>query len=156
MLSNRCFKVKLNGNQSRWRNQRIGLPQCSVLSPLLFNVYMNDQPLPVATNSFIYADDMCLATKQDVPIGGDYLRQRTKRAGRVLQREPSASKSRKDPANGIPSKEPPSRPQTGSHLERHVTGPHALTCLPWHHTRPLTHMPKPLVQQIREKSCILW
>ena len=28
------------------------------------NVYTNDQPLPVATNSFIYADDLCLTTQQ--------------------------------------------------------------------------------------------
>ena len=33
-------------------------------SPLLFNVNTNDQPLPVATNSFIYADDLCLTTQQ--------------------------------------------------------------------------------------------
>ena len=31
MLSNRRFKVELNGKQSRWRNQRNGLPQGSVL-----------------------------------------------------------------------------------------------------------------------------
>ena len=64
MLSNRRFKVELNGKQSRWRNQRNGLPQGSVLSPLLFNVYTNAQPLPAATNSFIYADDLCLTTQQ--------------------------------------------------------------------------------------------
>ena len=65
MLSNRGFKVELNGKQSRWRNQRNGLPQDSVLSPLLFNVYNNDQPRPAATTSFIYADDLCLTTQQD-------------------------------------------------------------------------------------------
>ena len=64
MLSNRRFKVELNDKQSRWRNQRNGLPRGSVLSPLLFNVYTNDQPLPAATNSFIYADDLCLTTQQ--------------------------------------------------------------------------------------------
>ena len=64
MLSNRRFKVELNGKQSRWRNQPNGLPQGSVLYPLLFNVYTNDQPLPVATNSVIYADDLCLTTQQ--------------------------------------------------------------------------------------------
>ena len=54
---------------------------------------------------------------EDVRTGGDYTRQRTKRAGKVLWREPPASKSRKDPANGIPPKEPPSRPQIECHLE---------------------------------------
>ena len=49
---------------SRWRNQQNGLPQGSVISPLLFNVYTHDQPLPVATNSFIYAKDLCLTTQQ--------------------------------------------------------------------------------------------
>ena len=51
MLSNRRFKVQLTGKQSRWRNQRNGLPQGSVLCPLLLNVYTNDQPLSVTTNS---------------------------------------------------------------------------------------------------------
>ena len=34
-----------------------------MLSPLLFNVYTNDQPLPADTHSFIYADDLCLTTQ---------------------------------------------------------------------------------------------
>ena len=64
MLSNRRFKVELNGKQSRWRNQRNGLPQGSALSPMLFDMYTNDQPLPVDTDSVIDADDLCLTTQQ--------------------------------------------------------------------------------------------
>ena len=43
-----------------------------------------------------------------------------------------------------------SRPQTGCHLERHEAGPHSHTCLPWHHTRPLTHISKPLPEDARK------
>ena len=52
--------------------------------------------------------------------------------------------------NGIPPKEPPSRPQTECHLERYEARPYKLNCLPWHHTRPLTHLPKPLPHDARK------
>ena len=35
----------------------------SVLSPVLFNIYTNDQPIHKDTRSFIYADDLCIATQ---------------------------------------------------------------------------------------------
>ena len=63
MLSNRRYFVELNGQKSRWRNQKNGLPQRSVLSPVLFNIYTNDQPIHKDTRSFIYADDLCIATQ---------------------------------------------------------------------------------------------
>ena len=37
--------------------------QGSVLSPVLFNIYTNDQPIHKDTRSFIYADDLCIATQ---------------------------------------------------------------------------------------------
>ena len=63
MLSNRRYFVELNGQKSRWRNQKNGLPPGSVLSPVLFSIYTNDQPIHKDTRSFIYADDLCIATQ---------------------------------------------------------------------------------------------
>ena len=63
LLENRRFFVELDGRKSRWRNQKNGLPQGSVLAPTLFNIYTNDQPEFDDIRRFIYADDLCLATQ---------------------------------------------------------------------------------------------
>ena len=64
MLSSRRFYVELNNERSRWRKQKNGLPQGSVLSHIPFNIYTNDQPLHNGTRSFIYADDLCVTAQQ--------------------------------------------------------------------------------------------
>lgn len=61
MLQNRRFQVSLYAKKSRWRIQKNGLPQGSVLAPILFNIYTNDQPQDLS--SFLYADDLALATQ---------------------------------------------------------------------------------------------
>ena len=64
-LSERKQRVKINGSFSTWRETMIGVPQCSVLGPLLFNIYLNDlfmfvkdaQICNYADDSTIYACD---------------------------------------------------------------------------------------------------
>ena len=64
ILQNRMFYVTLMNQNSRWRLQKNGLAQGSVLAPLLFNIYTNDQPIHEDTEHFIYADDVSV-TAQD-------------------------------------------------------------------------------------------
>ena len=63
MLENRYFFVELGSKKSRWRKLKNGLPQESVLAPLLFNIYTNDQPKSEGTRRFIYADDLGIAAQ---------------------------------------------------------------------------------------------
>ena len=57
-LTNRQQRVCINGNYSGWGKVTSGIPQGSVLGPILFVIYINDLP-DVIKNSFAYlfADD---------------------------------------------------------------------------------------------------
>ena len=60
-LSDRCQRVVINGKSSDWTDITAGVPQGSVLGPLLFLVYINDL-INVISNCEIriFADDTCL------------------------------------------------------------------------------------------------
>ena len=53
----------MDGKQSRWRSQKNGLPKGSVLTPTLFNIYINDLLTFADTRRFMYADDLFLASQ---------------------------------------------------------------------------------------------
>ena len=59
-LSNRFFRVNLGNCYSDPSNITCGVPQESILGPLLFLIYMNGMPQAVKSNLFLYADDSCL------------------------------------------------------------------------------------------------
>ena len=57
-LSNRKQRTKVNNSFSTWRDIIAGIPQGSILGPLLFNIYLNDIFLFVdGSNLTNYADD---------------------------------------------------------------------------------------------------
>jgi hypothetical protein len=59
-LSQRKFRVSGEGEMSTPRYMQAGVPQGSVLSPTLYNLYINDTPQTLGVNLALFADDTCL------------------------------------------------------------------------------------------------
>ena len=65
LLTNRSFKLKTSDGQvSRLRRLRNGVPQGSTLSPTLFNIYISDIP-QTTSMQYGYADDLALLVADD-------------------------------------------------------------------------------------------
>ena len=64
-LSNRKQRVVLNGMESKWGEIRAGVPQGSVLGPLLFLIYINDLEDGIKSNVIFFADDTSLLSIED-------------------------------------------------------------------------------------------
>ena len=59
-LSGKLQRVVLNGQTSSWRPVLAGVPQGSILDPLLFLIYINDLPDELKSNAKLFADDTSL------------------------------------------------------------------------------------------------
>ena len=59
-LSYRKQRVVLNGQHSSWDNINAGVPQGSILGPLLFPIYINDLSNNLSPNCKLFADDTSL------------------------------------------------------------------------------------------------
>ena len=67
-LSHRQQRVIIDGQNSSWVYINAGVPQGSVLEPLLFLIYINDINNNLLSNCFLYADDTSLFDVVDDPV----------------------------------------------------------------------------------------
>jgi len=68
IVSNSSFTLTtVNSQRSRLRRLKNGVPQGSVLAPLLFNIYTSDLPTNIS-RKYAYADDLAI-----MYAGGDWL-----------------------------------------------------------------------------------
>ena len=59
-LNNITFRVNIENEYSDPGKLNCGVPQGSILGPLIFLIYVNDMPQSVDCDLFLYADDTCL------------------------------------------------------------------------------------------------
>ena len=69
-LTDRQQRVVVEGAQSTYVDITAGVPQGSILGPLLFLIYVNDLPTSLQTNIRIYADDTTLFLDYKDPEAG--------------------------------------------------------------------------------------
>lgn len=67
-LSERYFKVRINNSFSDLHEIKAGVPQGSILSPLLYSMYTSDFPNSANTLLATYADDTAILTRSPNPV----------------------------------------------------------------------------------------
>ena len=56
-LTDRRQRVVVNDSRSSWADVTSGIPQGSLLGPMLFIIYINDMPTSVLSSIYLFADD---------------------------------------------------------------------------------------------------
>ena len=73
-LNNRFQRVVLNGQCSNWSSVVAGVPQGSILGPLVFLIYINDLPDGLESSVKLFADNTSLfSTVYDPNMSADQL-----------------------------------------------------------------------------------
>ena len=72
-LAGRHQCVVINGQRSEWSEVTSGIPNGSVLGPLLFVMFINDLPKTVKCGDKLFADDTKVCVRSDIPSYPDCL-----------------------------------------------------------------------------------
>ena len=72
-LSDRRQRVVVNGKTSDWKPVTSGVPEGSILAPLIFSIFINDLPQHIQSNCLMYADDVKIFRKIESPSDGKRL-----------------------------------------------------------------------------------